>query len=417
MTSEDPTEAYVWVWLPGARDPVVAGRLEVNGEVIDFNYGRSYLAREEAMSLYAPELPLASGRVPPLPGLSMPGCIADAGPDAWGKRVIMNRLLGSDAALNELDPAALGPLTYLLQSGSDRIGALDFQDTASEYLPRHEGHALLAEMMEAAQLIEEGKPLSPALDLALMHGSSVGGTRPKTLLGDGGRSLIAKFASTNDPYPVVKGEYAAMELARRAGLDVAPVSLARVLGKDVLLVERFDRPPATGARRAVVSALTILGLDRMLARYASYAELSHIIRASFSEPRRTLEELFARITFNILVGNTDDHARNHAAFWDGQQLTLTPAYDICPQPRSGGEASQAMMIAPGGDRMSQVAGCIRTAGTYGLTERQASEVVTEQIAVIRSDWAEVCELASISEIDRAYFWGRQFLNPYALEGI
>ncbi|MEO7786435.1 MAG: HipA domain-containing protein, partial [Sphingomicrobium sp.] len=75
----------------------------------------------------------------------------------------------------------------------------------------------------------------------------------------------------------------------------------------------------------------MLGLDEMQARYASYADLAEIIRFRFTEPTATLRELFARMTLNILVGNVDDHARNHAAFWDGTQLTLTPAYDICPQ--------------------------------------------------------------------------------------
>ncbi len=61
----------------------------------------------------------------------------------------------------------------------------------------------------------------------------------------------------------------------------------------------------------------------------------------------------------MLCGNTDDHARNHAAFWDGRALTLTPAYDVCPQPRAGGEAAQIMAIGRDGFRMSRVAGAIR----------------------------------------------------------
>lgn len=417
MTSETetPNEAYVWFWLPGASEPVVAGRVEATGDLVDLNYGQSYLRRPDAISIYEPELPLTPGRIPPLPGLSIAGAIADAGPDAWGKRVIMNRLLGSGSS--ELDPAELSQLTYLVSSGSDRIGALDFQASATDYVPRHEGHATLAEMMQAAELVEQGVPLTPALDQALMHGSSVGGARPKTLLSDGERSLIAKFSSTTDPYPVVKGEFAAMELARRAGLDVAPVGLQEVMGREVLLVERFDRPPGTDERRALVSALTMLGLDPMASRYASYADLSHIIRARFTDPRKTLRELFARITFNILVGNTDDHARNHAAFWDGAELTLTPAYDICPQRRSGGEASQAMVIGPGGYRMSQLAGAIGAASTYGLNTTEATEIANAQVDVIRSEWDDVSQLARMTQIDRAYFWERQFLNPYALEGF
>lgn len=122
-----------------------------------------------------------------------------------------------------------------------------------------------------------------------------------------------------------------MELARRAGLEVASVELTEALGKDVLLVERFDRP-ASGGRRALVSALTILGLDEWGGRYASYETLADEIRARFADPRATLRELFSRLTFNILAGNTDDHARNHAVFWDGADLTLTPRLRHLPSP-------------------------------------------------------------------------------------
>ena len=144
-----------------------------------------------------------------------------------------------------------------------------------------------------------------------------------------------------------------MRLAHLAGLDVAPVRLARAMDKDVLLVERFDRDPdKPGQRRAVASALTIFGLDEMMARYASYEDLAETLRTRGSEPgRKTLEELFSRMTFNILSGNTDDHARNHACFWDGNRLALTPAYDICPQSRIGAKpprrcSSTATRTAP-----------------------------------------------------------------------
>ena len=104
------------------------------------------------------------------------------------------------------------------------------------------------------------------------------------------------------------------------------------------------------------------------------------------------------------------------AFWDGEWLTLTPAYDICPQPRGGGETSQAMMIGADGFRMSQLAGCVERASTYMLTESEARELIDHQIEVIEREWDEVCELARMTEVERAFFWGRQFLNPYAFEG-
>ncbi len=411
MTSE-AREAFVWFWLPGGEDPVVAGRLDAVGDVVVFTYGRSYLGRDERIGLYLPELPLRRGRIPPLVG-TVAGCIADAGPDAWGQRVILNHRIGRGAN----DTGDLSPLTYLLDSGSDRIGALDFQASATEYVPRSQGEAQLSELSslaKSAQKVEEGIPLSPALDQALLHGSSVGGARPKVLLKDGGRHLIAKFSSTTDSFAIVKAEFVGMELARRAGIRVAKVELTEALGRDVLLVDRFDRPPS-GGRRAQVSALTILGLDEWGARYASYEALAEQIRGRFTEPKATLRELFSRLIFNVLSGNTDDHARNHAAFWDGAELTLTPAYDVCPLPR-GGEASQAMAIGRDGYRLSRVGACVARASTYLLTEAEAREIVDRQVETIETHWDEVCDRAGLSEVDRRRLRRGAFLNPYATEG-
>jgi serine/threonine-protein kinase HipA len=126
MTSDaTPQEAYVWAWLPGTLAPVVAGRLSRAADRIVFNYGRSYLARRDAIALYEPELPLREGVLPLLNGLFIPNCIRDAAPDAWGRRVIINRKFGRVA--KDFDTASVDELTYLLESGSDRAGALDFQ--------------------------------------------------------------------------------------------------------------------------------------------------------------------------------------------------------------------------------------------------------------------------------------------------
>ena len=416
MTSD--REAFVWIWLPGAAEPVVCGRLEESGGVTSFNYGRSYLARDEAIAVYLPELPLTPGLIPPRGSLGMAGCIDDASPDSWGMRVIMDKLLGARAA--DADPAEIGMVTYLLQSGSDRIGALDFQRSPTEYVPRTTP-ASLADLLDAADRLDRRVELPTTINEALLHGSSIGGARPKALLEDegGASKLIAKFSSSSDVYPVVEGEFVAMELGRRAGLDIAGVRLEHVLGRTVLLIERFDRAPMPGGagwqRRLMVSALTMLELHEMQARYATYHELAEIIRARFTRPKATLRELFARIVFNVLVGNSDDHARNHAAFWDGRDLELTPAFDVCPQLRGGREANQAMAVGPGA-RTAQLAGCVVSAEHYGLTETEAREIIDHQVDVIRADWEEVCDVAEVAEVDRAYFWGRQFLNAYAFEG-
>ena len=405
----EPTSAYVWVWLPGATEAVVAGRLDAVGAAFMFTYGRSYRDRPGAIPLYLPELPLQPGRIRPLHDLPVAGCLADAGPDAWGRRVILARHFGRITPSS--DTGDLGLLTYLLESGSDRIGALDFQTSASTYTPRT-ASATLEELQTAAERLERGEPLSPALDAALLRGTSIGGARPKALVDDGDRHLIAKFSSITDPYPVVKAEGVAMDLARRVGLDVAASEVTSSLRKDVLLVERFDRTRVPGERRQLVSALTILGLHELTGRYATYPDLADQIRARFTEPAATLRELFSRIVFNIAIGNTDDHARNHAAFWDGATLTLTPGYDLCPQPRSGQEAAQAMAIGRQGERRSQFRVCLDAADVYQLTRAEASEIVERQVAVINEEWDDAADAARLTTLERRLLWRRQILNPF-----
>ena len=410
-----PEEAYVWIWLPGATAPVVAGRIARDGGRLIFNYGQSYLGRDDRIPIYEPELPLRGGPIPPGAGLGMAGCLRDAAPDAWGRRVILNRAFGRKG--NDVDTAALDELTYLLQSGSDRIGALDFQHSPSEYVPRAVQAATIEELLSAAGKVEKGVPLAPGLDEALFHGTSLGGARPKATIQYGDTKTIAKFSSSTDTYNVVKAEYVAMRLAGEAGLDVAPVRLEHAAGKDVLLVERFDRAKAKGGwtRKAMVSALTLFGLDETMARYASYEDLAEIVRHRFASPKATLRELYGRLAFNILCGNTDDHARNHAGFWDGERLALTPAYDICPQSRSGNAASQAMLIV-GDNRASTIAACLEAAPNFQLSRKAAKDIVARQIGAIRDAWDDICEEAALTDVERNLFGQRMFLNDYIFEG-
>lgn len=416
MTSDlEPTEAYVWIWLPGEVEPVVAGRIEQDGDQVLFAYGASYRERADAIPIYEPELPLQAGTTSPLPGMSMPSCLRDGSPDAWGRRVIMNHLSTAKRTGGVSD---FSDMTYLLHSGSDRIGALDFQASPTEYAPRLPVEASIEELLAAAESVVRGIPLTPALDKVLKNATSIGGARPKALIDRDDRKHVAKFSSSTDTHSVVKAEFLAMTLAAKSGLDVAPVSLVQAAGKDVLLIERFDREKvdAGWARRPMVSALTMLGLDEMLARYASYEDLAELIRHRFTAPNETLAELFGRICMNVLCSNTDDHARNHAAFWNGSDLTLTPAYDICPQNRTGRQASQAMLIC-GEDRDSTLATCLRAAPVFHLRERQALSIIENQISTIADQWDTACTAASLDPVDRSFLAGRQFLNPYSLEGL
>jgi serine/threonine-protein kinase HipA len=411
-TSESPRgvgNAFVWVWLPEADEPVVAGRLSRYGDGYRFAYGESYLARPNAISLYSPELPLRPGWIDPPEGLPMAGCLWDGSPDSWGQRVIIARLTGKHGTA--ADEVALDRLTILLESGSNRVGGLDFQARADEYAGRMES-ATLDELHAAADALQAGV-LRADLATALVDGTSVGGARPKVLIGNGDAQFIAKLSTSTDTYPVVKAEAASLELARRVGIDVPGSRLTTSLGREVLLVERFDRCDGS-RRRMVVSGLTMLGFGDFLgARYSSYPEMLDVLRSRSTSGAGLARRVFERIVFNIVIGNTDDHARNHAAFWDGTHLDLTPAYDLCPQLRSGTEANQAMDIDQEGRRASKFSVCVNAAHVYGLSRAEASDIIERQVTTVRESWADVRDLARLTQVESDALLGAQILNPYA----
>ncbi|MFD3510961.1 type II toxin-antitoxin system HipA family toxin [Nocardia sp. NPDC058666] len=403
-------EAFVWMWPAGSTDPIPAGRLRRGGDGgLWFQYGRRYAARPDAVSL-SPTLPLGSGSFGPTEDLGMPGALRDGAPDAWGRRVLLNALTGAHGL--DADVTALDELTYLLRSGSNRFGAIDFQQSPLNYVPRADT-ASLDELHRAARIVEAGDHLPTGLAEAIIDGTTMGGARPKALVRDESREYLAKFSTSSDPFPVVTAEAASLTLARRAGIRVPDTRVVTSLGRNVLLIERFDRP-GDGRRTMVVSALTLTDLGEMTARYGSYPWLLRSLREHGTDAGA---ELFTRIAFNIAISNTDDHLRNHAAFWDGSTLTLTPAYDLSPIPRSGETAYQAIAYGPDGERESNLAALIAVAHVYGLDQLRARDVVDRMVEEIRTGWDEAADEARLTQAERSLLWGRQFLNPGALRGM
>lgn len=407
---------YVWIWLPHALDPVVAGVLtptdrKVGGEsVLSFTYAKSYLSLSESISLFPQELPLQDEAMYPSDpqlgrsALALHGCIRDCAPDAWGRRVINQRFFQN--SMYELDE-----LTYLAHSGSNRIGALDFQRSPTKYVSRG-GDASLEQLMNAASLIEAGEPIPEELAAAAIHGTSIGGATPKALLSDGARELVVKFASATEVRPVIQAEAVATFLADRVGIQVARSEIQTVSGKKVLILERFDRTPL-GERKQMLSALTILGYSEMEARHSSYPEIADAIRQGpWTQVSATLHELFTRVVFNICIGNTDDHLRNHAAFWDGTKLRLTPAYDLTPQPRSGQTASHAIAITKDGQRQSQLNLCRKAADSFQLTIKNADEIINHVVSTIQKNWKDATDHAQLGAREANSLMKREFLNPY-----
>lgn len=394
MTSEKfPDQAYVWAHLPQEREPVVLGLVTESGGRMRFTYARSYLERAHAVRLFGiPDTRHLPGRRIEAPAL---GHLADSLPDGWGQLVI-NRAMGRDATLVE----------YMLHSSSDRFGALDFQAAPDQYVAR--GSAATSEDMAlATELIERGAMPTGDLADAFLTGSTMGGARPKFTYRDDSGSWIAKMPRRTDPYPVVRFEWIGMHLAELCGITVALTELTSMAGRDVLLVRRFDRED-DGSRLFTISANTVCGPLEDLGRWSTYHDFAGHL--SVTDNR----ELFTRIAVNIAVGNTDDHARNHAAFWDGERLGLAPAYDIDPCRSSGWDSNQAMEYAPG-RRRSNLAELATAAATYGLDVTEAREIISRVCDVISGHLEDLMSTADLTMADCSLLRSR-ILNPGVLDG-
>lgn len=212
---------------------------------------------------------------------------------------------------------------------------------------------------------------------------------------------------------MVGAEALALEFARRVGIVTTHSIVTTSLGREVLVIERYDRSHG-GRRRIVVSGLTMLGLDEMKGSYATYPDLLDMLRRKGSD-QGIGRRLFQRIAFNVAVGNDDDHARNHAASWDGH-----PGADASLRPVSANQVRetslQALAFDREGTRDSSFAACVAAAPVYGLTAAEARDVIDEQIAVIERDWDEVADLARLTTAQRNVLWHRQIFNPFAIYG-
>lgn len=389
-------ERIVFIHLPGATQAVPAGRLTLveRGTTLEasrFAYGLRYLERENALPVDPIALPLDQGRagatlLPPA-GLTQFGALRDAAPDAWGRRVIENHL--------RAPPNGLPESTYLDHAGPYRAGALDIRATptsppAAGVLPS----ALeLEHLREAAARVEEGEPVPAHLETFFAGGPSLGGARPKAVVVADGREWIAKFPSRDDPFDVPTAEWATLELAREAGMNVPALRLENLAdGRQVLLIERFDRMPAErGMQRLhMVSALTLLAKHEQDSPRSSYAEIAgalsqHGVGGAIAQDR---EELFRRMIFNILVSNEDDHLRNHAFLFDpeGRGWRLSPLYDVVPRPQIATERMLHLSVGPRG-RVATLDNALAGAGLFGLNPAKAAQII-EAVARVVNNWRQ-----------------------------
>ncbi len=402
MTSE--RQAYVYVQLPGTLNTVPAALLKVeklpDGTFVGrFRYGDRYLERKDAIAFDPFQLPLGDTihEFTKLKGI--PGAVRDAGPDAWGRLVIEHKLQCSPRDLEEID--------YLLNGPQDGAGYLSFGSKLESAAPlrRYNRTHQLAELVAAAESIEEGKRVPVHILEQLEPGTSMGGARPKATIEDGNSLWLGKFPEKGERCNLQRVEYATLELARRCGITVCNARLQSVAGHDVLMVERFDREYTAGGylRFGLVSGLTLLDCDDNLMDRErwSYLLLADQLRRWSEKPDADRMELFRRIVFNAAVTNNDDHPRNHAVLRTGRGWRLTPAYDLVPAPLVSLERRDLAMTVGTYGRSASVYNLLSQSERFGLTAEAVRKEIESIVARVRT-WREHFLACGVAEKDVDY---------------
>jgi serine/threonine-protein kinase HipA len=402
MTSE--REAYVYIQLPGSLQTVPAALLRVQTlpdgtQVGRFRYGDRYLARPDAVALDPFQLPLAKQVVEFTQLKGIPGAVRDAAPDAWGRRVIEHKLERSPADLQEID--------YLLHGPQDGAGYLSFGLNAVPPAPRRQYNRThqLADLIEAAQAIEDGRRVDAHLLEQLDPGTSMGGARPKATIEDAQSLWLGKFPAKDDRFNLQRIEFATLDLARRCGLNVTQARLQSVGSDDVLMLQRFDREHVDGGylRFGLVSGLTMLDCgDSHLDRDRwSYPLLADNLRRWSDKPEADCAELFRRMVFNAAVTNNDDHPRNHALLRRQKGWRLSPAYDLVPSPMVSLKRRDLALTVGRYGRTASIYNLLSQAGRFGLSAEVARQEIDRIVEAVRG-WRDSFFACGVSVQDIEY---------------
>ncbi len=414
MTSKK-NQCFVYITLPGATKAVTAGRFELatdrNGTALGrFVYGKSYLARPDAVALDPTELKLAAKTYQTTALKGVFGALRDSSPDYWG-RLIIERHLGRPN---------VDELTYLTHSPDDRAGALGFGFAQEPPAPaRKFNRTLDLEKLQTAadELIEDGAPKGPdaeQVEKLLLLGTSMGGARPKAVVEDKSALWIAKFNKPQDRWNSARVEHAMLVLAAKCGIKTAESKVVTIGDRDALLVKRFDREKVKGGytRARMVSAMTLLRTDDSpLARGRwSYVLLAEELRRVTAEPTKNVRELFSRMVYNALISNIDDHPRNHAVIAKDQDWKLSPAYDLTPANPISEEHRDLAMACGDFGRWANAENMLSQCARFLLDLDEAENIIAKMEKTVQSNWFKTLRAAGVSEQDAEQLRGA-FVYP------
>ncbi len=395
--SESPKgiKLYVYADFDWLDAPQLIGELtydSVRGnETYGFSFDNGWLAKYGDVFL-SDDLHNYPGRQYTKPGRDIFACFSDALPDRWGC-TLLNRREQIAAADEKRAVRRLTSFDYLIGiDDTSRMGGFRFAETSGGEFINSGGSLLVPplanvkELMHAAHEIEtsEEKRLLPSkkwLAQLLHPGTSLGGARPKaSVIDNDGNLTVAKFPSRKDNYDVALWEHFCHIMGHKAGLNVAETQT--ILGEDyhILLSKRFDRNNY-GKRVHFASALTLLGLtdgDNASTGFG-YTDIADFIIQHGCNVEQNLEELYRRVGFYIIVGNSDDHFRNHGFLLTRKGWVLSPAYDINPTLSE----SQSLLINRTSNE-SDLTILLESAGDYMLSSAKAKAIIDEVKTVMKS---------------------------------
>ena len=368
-----------------------------------FEYSREWLKHYGGI--------LLSGDLMNVPSLQHPrgndnvfGFVKDSFPDRWGRLLLDRRerlmaqsegrpkraLTNYDYLIGIEDFTRMGGIRYKREDSDDYI------NTSAKYLvPPIESLRALCKACHEIELAEERNELPEQrwLDQLIDPGTSLGGARPKANVVDtDGKLYVAKFPSKKDLDNTELFEHFSHRLAAKAGINVAKTRTIKISkDRDILLSERFDRT-MDGKRIHFASAMSLLGLDDGAGSSTGngYLDIVDFILQGCTDVRQNLRELYRRVAFNIMFGNTDDHFRNHGFLLTPKGWTLSPAYDINP----GAKSHQCLLVDQYTEQ-SDINALFSASENYMLERQEAAEIIEEVRAAIK-DWRKIAAELQIS---------------------
>ena len=407
---------YVFADFDWLKEPRLIGELGYESLRGSDSYGFCYSddwLRDYGNLFLSDDLNNYPGQQYTAPGKDIFGCFSDALPDRWG-RTLINRREQILAKEEKRPVRRLSSFDYLVGiEDYSRMGGLRFKDSldgeyinASEVLripPITDIRELIAASSEIEKSEEENHlPERRWIEQLVQPGSSLGGARPKASVIDENKILhIAKFPSRKDDYDTGLWEHFSHLLAKKAGIHAAETRVIFTNDKyHTLLSRRFDRKE-DGKRIHFASAMTLLGLndgDNANTGHG-YLDIVDFILQNCTNVEDNLQELYRRVAFNICIGNSDDHFRNHGFLLTAKGWTLSPAYDMNPTLNE----FQSLLVSSTSNK-AELGILLDTCEDYMLNRKIAGKIISEVIEVVKG-WREMATRLSISKREMDIFAG------------